>query len=139
MNRGFIWAFFVFVSTSSFFSQVKSEVVQQRIEFISEQLQSEDLDLTNYIEQLNYFFDHPINLNETSGEDLDELGLLTSIQINDLLLHRKLFGKFISIYELQSLTYWDLSTIQLIMPFIRIDDKLDNLHISLKEELKGGK
>ena len=87
MNRGFLWAFFVFVSTSSFFSQVKSEVVQQRIEFISEQLQSEDLDLTNYIEQLNYFFDHPINLNETSGEDLDELGLLTSIQINDLLLH----------------------------------------------------
>ena len=139
MNRGFLWAFFVFVSTSSFFSQVKSEVVQQRIEFISEQLQSEELDLTNYIEQLNYFFDHPINLNETSGEELDELGLLTSIQINDLLLHRKLFGKFISIYELQSLTYWDLSTIQLIMPFIRIDDKLDNLHISLKEALKGGK
>ena len=139
MNKGFLWAFFVFVSIGSLFGQVKSEVVQQRIEFISEQLQSEELDLTNYIEQLNYFFDHPINLNETSGEDLDELGLLTSIQINDLLLHRKLFGKFISIYELQSLTYWDLATIQLLMPFIRIDDKLDNLHISLKEALKGGK
>ena len=48
-------------------AQVKSEVIQQRIEFISEQLQSEDIDLTNYIEQLNYFYDHPINLNATTG------------------------------------------------------------------------
>ena len=120
-------------------AQVKSEVIQQRIEFISEQLQSEDIDLTNYIEQLNYFYDHPINLNATTGEDLEELGLLTSVQINDLILHRKLFGKFISIYELQGLKYWELTTIQLVLPFIQIDDKFDNLHITLKEALKGGK
>lgn len=138
MFKGFLCLFFLLFFSISY-SQVKSEIIQQRIEFISEQLQSESIDLTNYIEQFNYYFDHPINLNETNGEDLEELGLLSSIQINDLLLHRKLFGKFISIYELQSLTYWDLSTIQLLMPFIRIDDKLDNLHISLKEALKGGK
>ncbi|MCX6192426.1 MAG: hypothetical protein NT109_09120 [Flavobacteriia bacterium] len=139
MHKRLLGLFFIFLSFFSVFGQVKSEVIQQRIEFISEQLQSESIDLTNYIEQFNYFFDHPINLNETNGEDLEELGLLTSIQINDLLLHRKLFGKFISVYELQSLTYWDLSTIQLILPFIRIEDKLDNLHISFKEALKGGK
>ena len=123
---------------SQFFGQERSEVIQQRIEFISEQLQSEDLDLTNFIEQLNYYYDNPININATTGEDLDELNLLSSVQINDLLLHRKAFGKFMTIYELQSLKYWDLITIQLVLPFIRVDERLDNLNITWKEALKEG-
>jgi hypothetical protein len=52
----------VFLASFSVRSQEKSEIIQQRIEFISEQLESEDIDLTNVIEQLNYFFDHPMNL-----------------------------------------------------------------------------
>ena len=121
------------------FGQDRGEIIQQRIEFISEQLQSESLDLTSIIEQLNFFFDNPINLNTTNGEELEDLNLLTEVQINDLLLHRKAFGNFISIYELQSLEYWDLNIIQLVFPFVRINDKLDNLHITLKEALKQGK
>jgi hypothetical protein len=123
----------------SFFAQDRSEIIQQRIEFISELYQSEDLDLTNVIDQLNFFFENPINLNATDGEDLEQLYLLSSVQINDLLLHRKAFGKFISVYELQSLKYWDLSTIQLVLPFVVIDDRLDNLHITFKEAMKQGK
>ena len=65
-----------------FFGQERSEVIQQRIEFISEQLQSEDLDLTNFIEQLNFYYDNPININATTGEDLDELNLLSSPLLN---------------------------------------------------------
>jgi hypothetical protein len=118
--------------------QEKSEVVQQRIEFIAEQLETEEIDLTNVIEQLNYYFDHPLNLNSATAEELEELNLLSPVQINDLLLHRKAYGKFISIYELQSLEYWDLQTIQLVLPFVRVDDRLDNLHISLKEALDQG-
>lgn len=76
MFKGFLCLFFLLFFSISY-SQVKSEIIQQRIEFISEQLQSESIDLTNYIEQFNYYFDHPINLNETNGEDLEELGLLS--------------------------------------------------------------
>lgn len=119
-------------------AQDKNAVVQQRIEFISEQLESEEIDLTNVIEILTYRIDHPLNLNGAEKEDLAELNLLTEIQINDLLLHRKQFGKLISIYELQSLRYWDLETIYLILPFVKVDDKLDQLHVSLKEALKQG-
>ena len=121
------------------YSQNKSEIIQQRIEFISERYQSENMDLTNIIEQLDYYFEHPINLNYTDGLELEDLGLLTALQIGDLILHRKLFGKFISIYELQSLTYWDLETILLVKPFVRVDDKLDNLHITFKEAIEQGK
>ncbi len=121
------------------YGQDKSEIIQQRIEFISEQLQAEEIDLTNVIEQLDFFYENKINLNASNGEDLEQLYLLTQVQINDLLLHRKAFGKYITIYELQSLKYWDLTTIQLVLPFVRIDDKLDNLHITFKEAMKEGK
>ena len=67
------------------FSQARNEVIQQRIEFISEQLQSEDIDLTNIIESLNFYFDNKLNLNSAVTEELEELNLLTSVQINDLL------------------------------------------------------
>lgn len=134
---GFLCLFVLMVLPS--WAQVKTEIIQQRIEFISERFQSEAMDLTNIIEQLNYFYEHPINLNETEGIELEDLGLLTTIQISDLLRHRKLFGKLITIYELQSLTFWDLQTIELVQPFIRVDDKLDNIHVSFKEALRQGK
>jgi hypothetical protein len=121
------------------FTQEKEEIIQQRIEFISEQLEDESIDLTDVIAQLNYYFDHPINLNSATKEQLSSLGLLTDIQISDLILHRKLFGKFISIYEIQSLKYWDMQTIFRLLPFIRVDDKLDQVHVSLREVLKYGK
>ncbi len=121
------------------YSQEKEEIIQQRIEFISEQLEDESIDLTDVIAQLNYYYDHPLNLNSASREDLEAIGLLSEVQISDLLLHIKLFGKFISIYELQSLTYWDMETIYRVLPFVRVDDKLDQVHVSLKEMLKYGK
>ena len=132
-------AIFFFLTIGFVFGQDKGEIIQQRIEFISEQLQSEEIDLTNIVEQLEYFYESKINLNTTNGEDLEQLYLLTQVQINDLLLHRKAFGKYITIYELQSLKYWDLTTIQLVLPFVRVDDKLDNLHITFKEAMKEGK
>ena len=131
-------AIFFFLTIGFVFGQDKGEIIQQRIEFISEQLQSEEIDLTNIVEQLEYFYESKINLNTTNGEDLEQLYLLTQVQINDLLLHRKAFGKYITIYELQSLKYWDLTTIQLVLPFVRVDDKLDNLHITFKEAMKEG-
>lgn len=134
----FILILFSFIVVFQGISQEKSEIIQQRIEFISEQLESEDIDLTNIFELLTYRLDHPLNLNNATAEDLAELNLLTDVQINDLLLHRKLFGNLISIYELQSLKYWSLETISLVLPFVKVDDKFDQLHVSLKEALKYG-
>lgn len=138
MKFRYIYLLVCILCGKSILAQQRSEVIQQRIEFIAEQLETEEIDLTNVIEYLNYYYDHPLNLNGATAENLEDLNLLTPIQINDLLLHRKLFGKFISIFELQSLKYWDLQTIYLVRPFIRVDDRLDNLHISLKEALEQG-
>lgn len=116
----------------------KSEIIQQRIEYLAENLEAEDVVLEQITEELYYYIDHPINLNKTDGEDLRNLGLLTDVQILSLVNHRKRFGKFISIYEIQAIPYWDLLTIRMVLPFIRVDDRFDQLHVSLKEMLKYG-
>jgi hypothetical protein len=132
----FIFSLFYFIVG---FSQSKNEIIQQRIELISEQLESEELDLTNLLQDLNYFFDHPINLNSCSKTELEALGLLNDIQITNLLIHIKQFGKLMSKYELQSLKYWDMPTIFNVLPFVKVDDRLDQVHVSLKEALKHGR
>ncbi len=137
--KSLLLAFILVLLPLVLMAQQKEDIIQQRIEFISEQLEDESVDLTDVVAQLNYYYDHPLNLNSADRDELEALGLLTDIQISDLLLHIKLFGKFISIYELQSLTYWDLETIFMVLPFVRVDDKLDQVHVSLKEMLKYGK
>lgn len=139
MMRSLLLAFILVLFPLVLTAQQKEDIIQQRIEFISEQLEDESVDLTDVVAQLNYYYDHPLNLNSADRDELEALGLLTDIQISDLLLHIKLFGKFISIYELQSLAYWDLETIFMVLPFVRVDDKLDQVHVSLKEMLKYGK
>lgn len=129
-----------FLGLSSFLAaQERSEIIQQRVEFIAEQAESEELDLTNIFDQLNYFYDNHINLNHTDPDELRALGLLTEVQITDVLLHVERFGKFISIYELQTLKYWDLNTIYLVLPFVKVDDRLENMHITFKDAIKNGK
>ncbi len=135
----FIFFFlFLFVCVGTY-AQDREAIIQQRIEFISEQLESEDVDLTNLVEIWYYRLEHPLNLNTATRNELAELGLLNEIQISDLILHRQKFGKFISIYELQALKYWTLQTIQMVLPFIQVDDKLNQLHISWKTAVKNGK
>lgn len=129
-----IWHFWSAAQTE----ENKHEIIQQRIEYLSENLETEDIALEQITEDLYYFIDHPINLNKTNGEDLRALQLLTDIQIVALLMHRKQFGKLISIFETQAIPHWDLGTIQLILPFIFVDDRFDQLSVSLKEALKYG-
>lgn len=98
------------------------EQIQQNIEFLSEQMQSEDGDLSSLTDVWSYFRTHPVNLNKTTSEELQSLQLLNDIQINHLLKHIEKNGKLISIYELQSVEGFDLNTIKKILPFITIHD-----------------
>lgn len=139
LNLKYLFLFATLLVMTRFYAQDKSEIIQQRIEFISEQFESEEIDLTNVIEILNFRYEEPLNLNRCTYEELEELGLLTDIQINNLLLHIKLFGQFISIYELQTLEYWDMNSIQLVLPFVTIDDRFNQVHYNFKDMMKEGK
>ncbi|MFM2049169.1 MAG: hypothetical protein RI955_1717, partial [Bacteroidota bacterium] len=89
--------------------------------------------------QLLYFRKHPINLNTASFDVLKEFGLLTEIQINNIINYRKTNGEFNSIYELQSITTLDLATIRKILPFVKVDGSIDDYQIPISKILTTGR
>ncbi|MCA6363403.1 MAG: helix-hairpin-helix domain-containing protein [Bacteroidetes bacterium] len=116
-----------------------SEQLNQQIENLSETLESEDADFTNLIDNLAYYAGHPINLNTASREELEDFGLLSDIQISNLLTHIARYGNLISIYELQAVDGFDLATIYKILPYVKVDERFDAGHFSFSEMMREGR
>ena len=117
----------------------KQSSIDQIIELVSENLETEDLDFTTFLEDLNYYYSHPLNLNRASREDLQQLLMLNAFQIESLLDHIRVTGKLKSIYELQGIQGFDLQTIDAIEPFIKVGESADRPDLSwsaIKEEGK---
>ncbi len=113
-------------------------IIQQQLENIAENTENEEADYTNLLDALNYYREHPINLNKANREELQELQLLSDIEINNLLKHIEKTGKLITIYELQGVQGFDMQTIQRILPFVRVNDNFSSAHFSVKEMLTNG-
>lgn len=71
-----------------------------------------------------------INLNKASAVELAATGLLTKKQIEDILHHRIVFGKFMSIYELQSIPSLATDTLKLLPDVLYVSEGLTS-HYSL--------
>jgi hypothetical protein len=116
----------------------KSNIIEQSIETIAEANEDEEVDYTTLFDDLSYFFEHPIDLNRTTQEELQSMRLLNDFQINALLDHIDEQGKLLTIYELQSIDGFDVVTIRNIMPFAKVGRDFDAPNISLKDMLKNG-
>jgi Helix-hairpin-helix motif len=110
--------------------------LQQNIENLSENLETENIDFTALTELWTYFKAHPIHLNNTDAFELKQLQILNDIQINALLKHIEISGKLISIYELQGIDGFDLQTIEKILPYVFVDDKSAYNQITKAEIIK---
>jgi len=144
LKYGVLLLSFTFCFSSSSFSQdtIPSKTddndIQQRLENLAEETQTEDADYSSLLEGLIYYKEHPVNLNKTNKEELQALQLLNDIQINNLLSHIESVGKLITIYELQSINGFDLQTIQRILPYIKVSDNFTSAHFNRKEMFKNG-
>ncbi|HLV42865.1 MAG TPA: helix-hairpin-helix domain-containing protein [Brumimicrobium sp.] len=121
------------------FGQSKNEVIQQRIEFIAQDLESEDVSLEDIFDVLNLYYDNPLNLNEATKEELQELLLVNDFQINSLLSWREKNGPFKTIFEIQEVEYWDLLTLENIFPFVRVSKVEENERGDFQKYLREGK
>lgn len=115
-------------------TDAEKEDINQKVESIAEQTDAE-LDYTDLLEQLNYYLAHPVNLNNTDETELKKLMVLNDIQISNLLGHIEKNGKLISLYELQSISGFDLETIYKILPYVYVSNDVKNRHFSFKEML----
>jgi DNA uptake protein ComE-like DNA-binding protein len=128
-------------SVSLLYAQADSltDSMNQQLENLSETLENESADYTNLIGNLDYYINNPIDLNTATQEEIETLGLVSSIQIANLLSHIEHFGKLISIYELQEIDGFDLKTIYALLPYVHVSDQLNSGHFDYKEMLKQGK
>ncbi len=110
---------------------------EQQIENITENNADEETDDDSYLQSLSEFSRNPINLNAADAPTLEELRMLTPIQINNFITYRSLLGKFLSIYEIQAIPGWDLATIQKIRPYIMVNQDV-NLFNAIGSRLKNG-
>lgn len=116
----------------------KDNFIEQRVEQISENADNPDIDYSNLLEELQYFQKHPINLNTAKIEDLQQLNLLTEVQILSLLKHIESTGKLVAIYELQAVENFTLEDISKIRPFVYVSDNLEAPNLSLQNLLNNG-
>jgi hypothetical protein len=63
--------------------------------------------------------------------------MLNDLQIRNFISYRKLLGPLLSVHELQAVPGWDLETIRVLIPFIRIG-RDESVYSALKERWTGG-
>ena len=116
----------------------KKNIIEERVDFLLDINEGGEADFTTLFEQLELFYNQPINLNTASFEELKQLGLLNNFQINNLQKHIEQHGKLILIEELQSIEGFDLEVIRLIMPFINLNKDYYTKRWSIKDILGEG-
>jgi hypothetical protein len=93
--------------------------------------QDQDLNYGELYENTLQLLSNPININKVTSEELRFLNILTEKQIQDLIQFRNENGNFLSVYELQSVPGFDLSTIYKIIPFVYVPDPAIEMNASI--------
>lgn len=95
--------------------------IEQTIADIFEQYQQEveeELDFNNFLEDLLFVAENPIDLNRATREELEKLPFLSDIQIENILYYLYQFGPMQTIYELQLIDGLDMTDIRRMLPFV---------------------
>jgi len=103
----------------------ESEVMDDVLEFFLEELDGE-FEFDTFLEKLGDYQTKPLNLNKATRAELEDFGLLSSLQIDDFLLYREEIGELVNQYELQAINSFDLKTIYRILPFVKVGSDIDD-------------
>ncbi len=111
--------------------------IEQQLENLTENEDDMETEDDSYFQLLHQFIKEPVNLNYADKGLLQQLNLLSPIQIDNLIAYRKLLGNFLSIYELQAVPAWDVQVIKKLRPYITVEENVALLN-SINSRLKNG-
>jgi hypothetical protein len=122
------------------FGQLDSlnKYIEQLIENYVEQNGNGEFDYTNSFEILEELREKPYDLNRVSEEELNNLFFLSSNEIQAILKHRKDFGDFLAIQELQTVDALSESLIEILRYFLVVEEEIKN-KFNIKSIGIGGK
>lgn len=139
----FVTCLLISFLTNALFAQeippepVVPPVVEQQLENLTETNEDAETEDDSYLQELAHFIEAPINLNYADEGQLQELKLVSPIQISNFLSYRNLLGNFISIYELQAIPGWNLELLKKIRPYVTVAAKIAVFN-TLGSRLKNG-
>lgn len=81
-----------------------------------------NMDYESVLADLEFLYEHPLNLNTALVSDLQRLPFLTDFQIQSLMQYREEHGALLSLYELQVIHGYDSKTITNMMPYVMLDE-----------------
>lgn len=105
-------------------SNVPAEV-ESIIQDIYYQMSEEDGEMPEWEElyaTLSYFIEHPINLNNTTKDELERLHVLSDLQVENLLYYLYRHGKMQTIYELRLIEGMESYDIRNLLPFVYVGE-----------------
>ena len=124
--------YFVLLSLTCIGQEVPITTQQQL-----ENLGNEDLEDDALLQQLDFYRNHPINLNTVTGGELQPFRFLTELQIVNFIRYRNLFGNLLDVYELQAVPGFDVATIRKIRPYVFVGSAI-TLKENFLSRLRGG-
>ncbi len=114
------------------------KVIEQRIEELSARTNAE-FDFSELYDHFLELYEHPININTATSEELRELMFLNDNQIAVLIDARSKNRGFSTIYELKDLDGFYVNLILAIQPFITFEKESKPMPLKLSNMLKYGK
>ncbi len=112
-----------------------TSTTEQQLENITENSEDMETEDDSYLQQLNQLQKNPVNINTADENFFRDMRVLTPMQIQNFFAYRSLMGNLVSIYELQAIPGWDISTIQKIRSFITVSGSqrlMDDMSTRLK-------
>ncbi|HRZ96732.1 MAG TPA: helix-hairpin-helix domain-containing protein [Paludibacter sp.] len=102
-------------------AQDATTTTEQLIADIFEQFAAESdesIDYETFYEELLAASQHPLNLNNTTKEELEHLPFLSDVQIENILFYLYRYGPMQTIFELQLIDGIDMTDIRRMLPFV---------------------
>jgi hypothetical protein len=95
---------------------------------IAEELAADDSDpeaAASYIERLYELSENPVKLNSSGEDEISRLFFLSDFQVKALADYAHSSGRIISVFELVNIPGFDKETVEMMIPFITLDNKVN--------------
>ncbi|MDR2926593.1 MAG: helix-hairpin-helix domain-containing protein [Cytophagaceae bacterium] len=121
--KHFLATILLFVVAHSAQAQTSDNIYEWAAETVESMAsEQDDTDYSYLIEDLVRLSQNPLNINTAQREDLEQIFFLNDIQIENLLFHRYVNGRFYSVYEMQAVEGFSRQLIEMIQPLIFFGD-----------------
>ncbi|HEY6915644.1 MAG TPA: helix-hairpin-helix domain-containing protein, partial [Paludibacter sp.] len=128
MKRFLLYIILILSCSYSLRAQDAASTTEQLIADIFEQYTAESeetIDYDSFFEDLMFCAQNPINLNQTTREQLEKLPFLSDIQIENIISYVYESGSMQTIYELQLVEGLDMTDIRRMLPFVAVGEAID--------------